>query len=99
MEGAGLEAIGVPPALLGPLVGPGPEGVRTLDLHDLVHQHGDGRGEPVEAVLGQEFRDLVEGGSSDLGGHRRRLSGSVWEPSRGTGGAPPLQAETNLQKG
>ena len=31
-------------------------------------------GQAVEAVLGQEFRDLVQGGSLHLVGHRRSVS-------------------------
>jgi hypothetical protein len=72
--------------------------VRAFELHDLVEQDGDGLGHAVEAVLGEQFRDL-EGGSLSLGGDRRGLLGVVSLPSKGTGGGPPLQAEANLQKG
>src|SRR4051794_2355339 len=51
--------------------------MRPLDLHDLVEQDGDGLGQAVEAVLGQEFRDLIQGGSLGLVGHRRGLLGQV----------------------
>src|ERR1700735_5794924 len=61
-------------ALLGPLVGHGPEGVRPFELHDLVEQDGDSLGDAVEAVLGQEFHDLVQGGSLHLVGRRRYSS-------------------------
>src|SRR4051794_15966974 len=71
VQGLRLEPVGIALALLGSLVGGGPEGTGPFELHDLVEQDGDGPGHPVEAVLGQEFRDLIEGGSLHLAGHRR----------------------------
>jgi hypothetical protein len=50
-------------------------------------------------VLGQEFRDLIQGGSLHLVGHRRSSPSGWLAPSKGTGGGPPLQDRTNLQKG
>src|SRR5947209_20551521 len=78
-----LEAVGVAGAALGPLVGADLEHGGPLQLHDLVEQDPEGVGQPVEAVLGEEFPDLVEGGSLILVGHRRSIS-LVWlAPSKG----------------
>jgi len=71
VEGLGLEPVGVAGTLLGPLVGHRPEGVRSFELHDLVEQDGDGLSHAVEAVPGQQFHHLVQGGRLHLVGHRR----------------------------
>ena len=97
VDGLGLVAVGVAGAALGPLIRPGPQGGGSLDLHDLVEQDSHGGGEAAEAVLGQEFRDLVEGGSLALGGSSSVVSLGSVAPSKGTGGGPPLQDPSNLQ--
>jgi hypothetical protein len=62
-----------------------------LQFHDLVQEHADGPCHAVEAVLGQQFRDLVECGSLIVVGHCRWSPLVRLAPSRGTGGGPPLQ--------
>jgi hypothetical protein len=57
--------------------------VGAFELHRLVEQDGDGPGRALDAVLGQQFHDLVEGGTLHLVGHRRSVS-LAWRgnPSR-----------------
>ncbi len=79
-------------------MGRGPEGMRAADLHDLAEQHGDGGGETVEAMLGEQLHDLVRGGRPHLVGHRRSVSSAWSAPPEGTGGGTPLQADPNYRK-
>jgi hypothetical protein len=77
------EAVGVAGPALGPLVGAGPERGGPLQLHDLVEQDPEGVGQAVEALLGGEFPDLVEGGGLHLVGHRRLVPLGWLAPSKG----------------
>jgi len=83
LDGLGLEAVGVPLAVVAALIGPGPEHGGPLQLHDLVEQDPEGVGQAIESLLGQELADLVEGGSLREVGHRRSISLGWLAPSKG----------------
>src|SRR5688572_3173648 len=59
VEGAGLEAVGVTAALVGPLVGLGAQGLLALEAHGLVEDELHGLEHSVDALVGQELDGLL----------------------------------------
>ena len=63
LEFLGLEAVGVPTPRARALVGRGAEVGGSLNLHGFVEEQFKGSAELGKSVLGQEFQDVVDGGT------------------------------------
>jgi hypothetical protein len=65
----GFEAVGVPAAVCGSLVGLGLQHLGTLELHGFVQQDLDGVRHSFEPLLGQDLDDVLNRGRLLLVGH------------------------------